>query len=62
MLLTIFFFLIILAIISIAFPPIGAIIFQALTMPVRIVFADMKISGSVLAVLIILIALEMVKF
>ncbi|VVB55430.1 Uncharacterised protein [uncultured archaeon] len=59
---TIFFFLIILGVICVALPPIGTIIIQVLSMPVRVAFADVRIAGSVAAVLIILIALGIVRF
>ncbi len=61
MLIEIFLILVILGAISVVFPPLGAIIFQFLSMPVKLVFTNFKITGPLLAVLIILLALGIIN-
>ncbi len=58
----ILFFLIVLAIICVAIPPIGAIIIPVLSMPIKFVFGNLKITGPLIAVLIILLAIGIIKF
>ena len=59
---TIFFILFILGIISVIFPPLGVVIIQLLSMPIKIVFSDIRITGTLLSVLIILLALGVIEF
>ncbi len=61
MLFEIFLILVILGVISVMFPPLGAVIIQILSMPVKIVLADIRISGPLIAALIILYALGIIK-
>lgn len=56
-----FLILVILGVISVVFPPLGAVIIQILSMPVKIVLADIRISGPLIAALIILYALGIIK-
>jgi len=62
MLFEIFFILVILGVISVMIPPLGAVIIQFLSMPVKIVGATWKISGPLFAVLVILLVLGIIKF
>lgn len=44
-------------IISIVFPPLGIFMMQLLSMPIKIAFSDIRITGTLFSVLIILISL-----
>lgn len=61
MLIELFFILVIIGLISVAVPPLGIIMIQFLSMPVKLVFTNIRITGPLLAVLIILLALGIIN-